>query len=390
MENFDLTAVQAQAVLDMRLQRLTGLEREKLMEEYRALQEEIARLENILGDKTQLWDVIKSELKDVKKQYGDERRTQVAELSDDITKEDLIAEENMVVTMTRGGYIKRTALSAYRKQSRGGRGVSSQKQKEDDVNSLLLVGSTHDYLLFFTDRGRVYREKIYDLPEAERATRGNHLRNILPLEGEEKVETVLPIRDFDMDGYFIFATRQGIIKRTSIREYGNINASGLIAINLVEGDELVSVRITDGQADIALGTHNGQAIRFDEQQVRDTGRATQGVIGVRLRDGDYLVSLAVVAGNRQGRSRAAHRDRKRLWQAHPLRRVPYSGTGRFRRLDDESDQQNGSPCHLSARVRRRRTVLTVRRRCAHSHPRWRGQHLWPQLARRYDYASGRR
>ena len=295
MENFDLTEVQAQAVLDMRLQRLTGLEREKLMEEYRGLQEEIARLENILGNKTELWDVIKAELKDVKKQFGDERRSQIAELSDDITKEDLIAEENMVVTMTRGGYIKRTALSNYRKQSRGGRGVSSQKQKEDDVNSLLLVGSTHDYLLFFTDRGRVYREKIYDLPEADRAARGNHLRNILPLEGEEKVETVRPIRDFDADGYFVFATRQGIIKRTAIREYGNINASGLIAINLVEGDELVSVRTTDGEADIILGTHDGQAIRFDEQQVRDTGRATQGVIGVRLRDADHLVSLAVVA-----------------------------------------------------------------------------------------------
>ncbi|MCY4354354.1 MAG: DNA gyrase subunit A [Truepera sp.] len=291
---FSLSEAQAQGVLDMRLQRLTGLERERLQQEYRNLQEEIARLEIILGDEVELWKVIKAELREIKERFGDERRTQIATLSDDISKEDLIAEEDMVVTVTRGGYIKRTAISNYRAQNRGGRGVSSQRQKEDDINSLLLVGSTHDYLLFFTDRGRVYREKIYDLPEAERNARGNHLRNILPLEGEERVETVLALNTFDTDGFFVFATRHGIVKRTAIRGYANINVSGLIAINLVDSDELVSVKISNGEADIVLATHDGQAIRFEERQVRETGRATQGVIGIRLREGDYVVSLVVV------------------------------------------------------------------------------------------------
>ncbi len=295
MSTFGLSDAQAQAVLDMRLQRLTGLEREKLLEEYRGVQEEIGRLNAILGDKELLWKEIKQELKDIKKQYGDERKTQITDLRDDISKEDLIAEENMVVTLTRGGYIKRTALTSYRSQSRGGRGATAQKQKEDDINSLLLVGSTHDYLLFFTDRGKVYREKIYDLPEADRAARGSHMRNILPLDENETVETVLSLNSFDIDGYFVFATKQGIIKRTSIREYSNINASGLIAINLIEGDELMTVKITDGKADIVLATNNGQAIRFEEDQVRDTGRATQGVIGMKLRESDHLVGMAVIA-----------------------------------------------------------------------------------------------
>ena len=294
MREFGLSEVQAQAVLDMRLQRLTGLERDRIQEEYRDLQEEIARLELILNQQTELWRVIRAELLDVKKRFGDVRRTAIADLSDDISKEDLIAEENVVVTLTRGGYIKRTPITSYRAQARGGRGVSAQRAKEDDVNSLLLVGSTHDFLLFFTDRGRVYREKIYDLPEADRGARGNHIRNILPLDEGETVQTVLALKAFDIDGYFVFATRQGLIKRTAIREYGNINASGLIAINLVEGDALVAVRITDGHADIVLGTHGGQAIRFSEDDARETGRATQGVIGIRLKRGDEVVSLAAI------------------------------------------------------------------------------------------------
>ncbi|MDZ7707150.1 MAG: DNA gyrase subunit A [Trueperaceae bacterium] len=292
MERFGLSEAQAQAVLDMRLQRLTGLERAKIESEYAELQELIGRLETILGDATELWGVVEAELLDIKERFGDARRTQVGRLSDDIGKEDLIAEEAMVVTLTRGGYIKRTALSSYRAQSRGGRGVSSQRAKEDDVNSLLLVGSTHDYLLFFTDRGRVHREKIYDLPEAERAARGSHVRNLLPLDDDETVQTVLSIKDFGAQGYFVFATRQGLVKRTALREYANINAAGLIAINLVDGDHLVAVRVTEGQHDVVLATRDGQAIRFEESAVRDTGRATQGVIGIRLREGDVVVSLA--------------------------------------------------------------------------------------------------
>lgn len=294
MSEFNLSEAQAQAVLDMRLQRLTGLERHKILEEYRELQEEIARLQAILGDEAQLWRVIRGELREVKKQFADPRRTQISALEGDISKEDLIAEASMVVTLTRGGYIKRTPLTSYRAQARGGRGVSAQRQKEDDINAHLIVANTHDYLLFFTDKGRVYREKVYDLPEADRAARGNHIRNLLPIAEEESMQTVLAIRGFDQDGYFIFATRQGMIKKTAIREYGNINASGLIALNLMEGDELVSVRITTGSADIVLATRSGQAIRFIEDEVRDTGRATQGVRGIKLRPGDVVVSLVVV------------------------------------------------------------------------------------------------
>ncbi len=327
MREFSLSEAQAQAVLDMRLQRLTGLERDKIQEEYRDLMEEIARLELILGEEAELWRVIREELRDVKKQFGDERRTQIMDLTDDISKEDLIAEENMAVTLTRGGYIKRTPISSYRSQARGGRGVSAQKAKEDDVNSLLLVGSTHDYLLFFTDRGRVYREKIYDLPEAERAARGSHIRNILPLEGDETVQTVLSLKDFDIDGYFVFATRQGLVKRTTIREYGNINAAGLIAINLVDGDELVAVRITDGRADILLGTRGGQAIRFAEEAVRDTGRATQGVIGIRLKARDVVVSLAVIGDAEKGEAELLSVTERGFGKRTQLAEYPEQGRG---------------------------------------------------------------
>jgi DNA gyrase subunit A len=327
MASFNMSEIQAQAVLDMRLQRLTGLEREKLLEEYRQVQEEIGRLSAILGDKDLLWKEIKQELRNVKKEFGDERKTQITDLRDDISKEDLIAEENMVVTLTRGGYIKRTPLTSYRSQSRGGRGATAQKQKEDDINSLLLVGSTHDYLLFFTDRGKVYREKVYDLPEADRAAKGSHMRNILPLDENESVETVLTLESFDADGYFVFSTKQGIIKRTAIREYGNINSSGLIAINLIEGDELMNVKITDGKADIVLATKDAQAIRFDEAQVRDTGRATQGVIGIKLRDGDHVVGMAVIAEEAKEAAELLTVSECGFGKRTPLKEYPIQGRG---------------------------------------------------------------
>ncbi len=294
IQRFEMSAIQAQAVLDMRLQRLTGLEHEKITKEYNEIKLEIARLEKILGDKTELWKVIKQELREVKKNFADVRRTQITELSGTIEKEDLIAEESMVVTLTRGGYIKRTPLTSYRAQLRGGRGATAQKQKEDDDNSHLIIGSTHNYLLFFTDRGRVYREKIYDLPEAERNAKGSHLSNILPLEKEEKVYTVLSINSFDMEGSFVFATRKGIVKKTFIRDYTNINTSGLVAINLIEGDELVAVCIAEGDSDIVLATKKGKAIRFHENDTRNQGRATQGVKGIRLKEDDVVVSLALI------------------------------------------------------------------------------------------------
>lgn len=347
MASFGMSEAQAQAVLDMRLQRLTGLEREKLAEEYRALQQEIGRLQAILGDEALLWREIKGELREVKKRFGDERRTQISDLSDAISKEDLIAEELMVVTLTRGGYIKRTPISSYRAQSRGGRGVSAQKQKDDDINSLLVVGSTHNYLLFFTDRGRVYREKIYDLPEAERAARGSHIRNILPLEEQEKIQTIVTIRDFEAPGYFLFATRQGLIKRTAIREYSNINAAGLIAINLLEGDELVAVRITDGDHDAVLATRNGQAIRFEESQVRETGRATQGVIGIRLREGDYVVSLATIPAADQEATQLLAVSECGFGKRTRLAEYPIQGRGGMGVITLKVTEKTGHLVHLS-------------------------------------------
>ena len=327
MNEFELTEIQAQAVLDMRLQRLTGLERERLQSEYRDLLEEIARLSAILGDEAQLLGVIKDELKAVKKQFADERRTQISDLEGDISKEDLIAEEDMVVTLTRGGYIKRTPLASYRAQLRGGRGVSAQRAKEDDVNSLMIVGKTHDYLLFFTNRGRVYREKIYDLPEAERGARGSHIRNILPLLDDENVQTVLSLRSLEVDGSFVFATRTGMIKKTAIGDYANITVSGLIAINLMEGDELVAVRIAGGDSDIVLATRGGQAIRFNENDVRDTGRATQGVRGIKIKGGDEVVSLAVINEGYKEAAQLLTVSERGYGKRTPLAEYPVHGRG---------------------------------------------------------------
>ena len=339
VREFAMSEAQAQAVLDMRLQRLTGLEREKLQAEYQETMETIARLELILGDTGELWRVIEEELRDVRKRYADERRTQITDLSENIGKEDLIAVEPMVVTLTRDGYIKRTKSDAYRVQARGGRGATAQKVKDEDVTSLLIVGSTHDYLLFFTDRGRVYREKIYDLPEADRAARGSHIRNLLPLVGEESVQTVLSIRALDQAGAFVFATRDGYLKRTNIAEYANMSAAGLIAINLQEGDELIGVRIGHGEGDVVLATARGQSIRFPETDARLTGRATQGVIGIRLRSGDRVVSLSVVG--------APHED-----DVTPLQLLAISerGFGKRTPLSEYPRQGRGGQGVISLRV----------------------------------------
>ncbi len=336
MDNFGMSEIQAQAVLDMRLGRLTGLERDKIIEEYNEVKAEIDRLEEILGDKTVLWRVIRDELLEIRKKFSDERRTQIIDLSDDISKEDLIAEEQMVVTLTRGGYIKRTPLTSYRAQSRGGRGSKAQNQKEDDVNSLLLIGNTHDFLLFFTDRGRVYREKIYDLPEAERNARGNHLKNTLPLEEDEQVYTVLSVNDFDADGSFVFATRNGTVKKTQIREYANIYQSGLIAINLNDDDELVSVKMADGDSEIIMATEKGQSIRFHESDARDMGRATQGVRGIKLKKGDAVVSLVVV-----------NKDEKEDVQ---LLSVSEQGYGKRTKLEEYSLQGRGGQGVINLKV----------------------------------------
>ena len=293
-DRFGLSEIQAQAILDMRLQRLTGLERERLQSEFNEVTATIAMLDGILGDERKLWTEIKKELRSVREKYGDERRTLITDLEDDISKEDLIAVEDMVITVTRGGYIKRTNLNDYRVQGRNGRGKNAMNLKEEDANTHLLVGSTHDYLLFFTDRGRVYREKIYDLPEAGRTARGAHLKNVLPLTDDEQVRSVLSIKSLDQDGAFIFCTRKGVVKKTEIRGYANMTVAGLVAINLQDGDALIEVNRLGAGEHVVLATRDGQSIRFADGGVRATGRATQGVIGIRLRGDDQVVSMAVI------------------------------------------------------------------------------------------------
>ncbi|MDB5044327.1 MAG: gyrase subunit [Deinococcus sp.] len=297
MARFGLTEVQSQSILDMRLQRLVGLEREKLMSEFNELQTTIARLRSILGDEKLLWREIKKELRDIRDRYGDERRSTIVLLEEDINREDLIAVEDMVITMTRAGYLKRTNMDAYRAQARGGRGASGGKLRDEDINTRVFVGSTHDYLLFFTDQGRVFHEKIYDLPEAGRDAKGTHIRNLLPsLRETENIASVLSVKGFEEEGSFVFATRKGIVKKTQITDYGNITSAGLIAINLQPGDELIGVGIVCESDHIVLASREGQAMRFDAAEVRDTGRATQGVIGMRLREDDVVVSMALVPG----------------------------------------------------------------------------------------------
>ena len=325
MARFAFSEPQAQAILDMRLATLTGLSRENLNEEYRGLLEQIGFLEAILGDEVKLWNEIRKEIKSLRDKHGDERRTVIADLADDISKEDLIAVEDMVINVTKGGYIKRTALEAYRSQGRGGRGSNNGKLRDEDANTNLLVGSTHDYLLFFTDAGRVFREKIFDLPEAGRDAKGAHMRNVLPLRDTESVREILNIKDFAQSGAFVFCTRKGIIKKTEISEYGNITAAGLIAINLLDGDDLIEVTVVQADEHIVLATKEGQSIRFSVDDVRPTGRATQGVIGIRMRDADEVVSMTKVRADDDGELLAVSENG--YGKRTPIAEYPVQGRG---------------------------------------------------------------
>ncbi|WP_457631803.1 DNA gyrase subunit A [Oceanithermus sp.] len=325
MDRFGLSEIQAQAILDMRLQRLTGLEREKLQAEYRELQETIAYLRAILADEKRLWGVVKEELLAVREKHADERRTLITEFAEGFNPEDLIEDEPMVITMTAAGFLKRTPLEDYRAQGRGGMGAKAGRTKDEDEATHVFVAQMHDDLLFFTNRGKVYREKVFELPEAQRAARGTHVRSFLPLEEGEEIKALLSLRGFEQPGYFVFATRKGIVKKTAIRDYKNLNASGLIAINLVEGDDLVDVSVGGSGAEVVMATRAGKAIRFPLEQVRATGRASQGVRGIRLKDGDEVVSLIVVPEGWEGDLLAisSHGYGKRT----PLEEYPLQGRG---------------------------------------------------------------
>jgi DNA gyrase subunit A len=283
MSKFELSREQAQAILDLRLQRLTALEAGKIKQEHADLVERIRELREILGDEARVLGLIREELEEIRETYGDERRTEITHSEDDLDIEDLIADQQMVIAITRSGYIKSLPLATYRTQKRGGVGVTGMDMKDDDYIEHLFVCSTHDYLLFFTNRGKVYRQKVYDLPEASRTAKGRALVNVLPLREGEEVRAVLATRDFSEDRYVVFATRKGQIKKTEFKAYNTpIKADGIIAINIRDDDELVAVRRTSGEDDIIMVSRSGQAARFSEKEARPMGRDTGGVRGMNV------------------------------------------------------------------------------------------------------------
>ncbi|MBO1004179.1 DNA gyrase subunit A [Pseudogracilibacillus auburnensis] len=295
MERFKLSEKQAQAILDMRLQRLTGLEREKIEEEYNELLKLIEELKAILADEEKVLAIIREELIEIKEKFNDERRTEIAMGGVDFFEdEDLIPVENIIITLTHKGYIKRLPSSTYRTQHRGGRGIQGMGTHEDDFVEHLVSTSTHDTVLFFTNKGKVYRLKGYEIPEFGRTAKGLPLINLLQIEKDEWINTVITISEFDENGFLFFTTKSGLAKRVSLPHFANIRRGGLIAINLREEDELISVRLTDGSKDIVIATKNGYVIRFDENVVRSMGRVATGVRGISLRNDDEVVSMEIV------------------------------------------------------------------------------------------------
>ncbi len=296
IERFAFTEIQAQAILDMRLQRLTGLEREKIEEEYAELMAKIKEYKAILADERLVLGIIKDELNEIKNKYGDSRRTSFDIDTDTLDVEDLIEEEEVVITMTHVGYIKRISADTYRSQNRGGKGVSALSTRENDFVEHLFITSTHDYLMFFTNKGKFYRLKAYEIPEAGRTARGTAIVNILQLDPDESITTMLQVKSFDNNKFLLMATKRGIIKKSALSDYETSRKNGVIGINLKEDDELIRVRIIDGSEDIVIGTHLGYAIRFKSSDVRAMGRTSMGVRGIGLRADDEAVGMDVLTG----------------------------------------------------------------------------------------------
>ncbi len=293
MERFALDDVQAQAIVDMRLRALTGLEREKLEAEYQSLMEQIEYLKAILADEKKLLGVIKEEILIISEKFGDERRTQIGYDEFDLSMEDLIPEEDVVITMTNLGYIKRMTTDNFKSQNRGGKGIKGMQTINEDYIEDLMMTTTHHYLMFFTNTGKVYRLKAYEIPEASRTSRGTAIINLLQLQPEEKITAVIPIKDYQEGKYLFMATKNGLVKKTSIQDYANVRKTGLLAINLRDGDELIEVKYTDNEQDVLLITKFGMCIRFHETDVRPTGRTSMGVIGMNLTDQDKVVAMQV-------------------------------------------------------------------------------------------------
>ncbi len=293
-EAVHLSDIQAQAILDMRLHRLTGLERDKIVDEYNEVLRIIARLKEILGSETEVLKIIMGELLEIKEKFGDQRRTEIIAQTAEITLEDTIVEEDMVVNITHTGYIKRSAVSLYRAQRRGGKGKTGIKTRDEDFVVHLFIASTKDYMLFFTDAGKVYWLKVYELPEGGRATRGKAIVNLLNLAPDEKISAILPVREFSEDKFIMMATRLGVVKKTNLKEYSNVRVGGIMAVNLDEGDKLIGVSLTDGKQDVLLASRNGKSIRFREEEARPMGRVTRGVRGMTLEGDDVVIGMEIV------------------------------------------------------------------------------------------------
>lgn len=290
---FGFSDLQAQAILDMRLARLAGMEREKIENEYAEVKALIAHLTEVLGNEQMVLDILKDEIQQIKDKFGDPRRTSIEPAADDIDIEDLIEEEDNVITLTHQGYIKRLAVDTYKNQKRGGKGIIGLQTKEEDFVSTMFVSSTHAHILFFTNTGRMYRIKAYQIPEGGRTAKGTAVVNLLALEPGESISAVIPIREYEEGKYLMMCTRAGVIKKTDLMEYQNAPKGGKIAIRLDEDDELIRVKLTDGTQDLFIGTHLGKMIRFNESDVRDMGRVSRGVRGILLEDGDYVVGMSI-------------------------------------------------------------------------------------------------
>ena len=293
MERFQLSEKQAQAILEMRLRRLTGLERDKIEEELNEIMKYIEYLNSILADEMKLLGVIKEELREIKSKYNDERRTEIQKVVNEIDIEDLIQEEDVVITLTNSGYIKRISADTYSAQRRGGRGIQAMTTKEDDFVENVLITSTHSDVLFFTNRGRVYKKRAYEIPDAGRTAKGTNIINLIPIEQDERIETVLTVADEIREGYLFMATKKGLVKKTPLSEFKNLRKNGLIAISLREGDELLKVKVTRGDADIVIVSEHGNAIKFNEQDVRPMGRTAAGVKSMNLREDDIAVCMDI-------------------------------------------------------------------------------------------------
>jgi len=294
MERFELSDIQAQAILDMTLKRLTGMERDKINDEYNSTIKDIARFRAILSSDALVLDIIKKETRDIKERYGDERRTEIIKDVQDIDIEDLIVDEDMVITVSHAGYIKRSPISLYRAQRRGGKGVSGTKVRAEDFVVSMFIASTHDYLLFFMNTGRLYWRKVYEIPEAGRVAKGTAIVNLLNLQPGEKVATILSVKDFEDGRYIVMATKKGLVKRTRLSAFSHPRSTGITALRINEGDELIGVRVTNGEQDIFLSSKTGKAIRFNEDDLRSMGRVAAGNIGIRLKEDDQVVNIEIL------------------------------------------------------------------------------------------------